>query len=65
MEKILKLTFTNRVKLCWEILTTTSGHKHSSSEKQLSSFLKGYQYGLKDKQLEYCVDCKVYQDKNK
>jgi hypothetical protein len=44
----MKLTFINRLKLCWEILTARSGHEHPAQEKQLSSFQRGYEAGLYD-----------------
>lgn len=47
----IKLTIINRLKLCWEILTVRSGHKHSAQEKQLSTFQRGYGAGMKDAQL--------------
>ena len=48
----MKLTFINRLKLCFEILTITSGHKHPALEKGLSTFMRGYDAGLKDGQIE-------------
>ena len=48
----MKLTIWNRLKLCFEIMTTRSGHRHASQEKQLSTFLRGYRAGLNDKRLE-------------
>lgn len=45
---ILKLTFLVRLKLCWEILTVNSGHGHPATEKNLSTFQKGYDAGLYD-----------------
>lgn len=48
----MKLTLIKRLKLCFEILTIRSGHKHPAQEKQLSTFLKGYTAGLRDKELE-------------
>ena len=44
----LKLTLLVRLKLCWEILTVRSGHKHSAFEKNLSTFERGYMAGLYD-----------------
>jgi hypothetical protein len=44
----MKLTIIHRLKLCFEILTSRSGHKHSSNEKQLSVFQRGYLAGLVD-----------------
>ena len=44
----MKLTFINRLKICWEVLTVTSGHKHSAQEKQLSTFIRGYNAGFND-----------------
>ena len=44
------LTLKNRIKLCWEILTIRSGHRHPAHEKQLPTFLRGYQAGRKDEQ---------------
>lgn len=49
----MRLTLFHRLMLCCEILTTKSGHKHSSDEKQLSVFIRGYQDGLKDG----CLEC--------
>lgn len=46
------LTLRNRLKLCFEILTVRSGHKHTAQEKQLSTFLRGYYAGLKDGKLD-------------
>ena len=48
----MKLTFLFRLKLCYEILTIKSGHKHSAQEKQLSIFQRGYAAGMKDAMLE-------------
>jgi hypothetical protein len=44
----MKLTFLNRIKICWETLTIRSGHAHTAQEKQLSVFQRGYHAGLKD-----------------
>ena len=44
----MKLTLINRLKLCLEILTVRSGHKHSAQEKQLSTFQRGYIAGRYD-----------------
>ena len=44
----MALTFKNRLKLCWEILTIRSGHRHHAQEKQLSTFMNGYQAGTWD-----------------
>jgi hypothetical protein len=49
--KQLKLTFWNRLKICFEVMTITSGHKHSAQEKQLSTFIRGYEAGLYDGKL--------------
>lgn len=54
MNDILTLTLKNIIKLCYEILTITSGHKHKTSEKKLSSFQKGYLHGFRD--AEYAMD---------
>jgi hypothetical protein len=48
----MKMTFLFRLKLCYEILTIKSGHKHSAQEKQLSTFQRGYAAGMKDARLE-------------
>ena len=37
----MKLTFLNRLRLCFEILTAKSGHAHPAQEKQLSTFIRG------------------------
>jgi hypothetical protein len=42
------LTFKNRLKLCIEILTIRSGHRHPAHEKQLSIFIRGYNAGFYD-----------------
>jgi len=49
----MKLSFKNRIKLCWEIISARSGHAHAAQEKQLSTFIKGYDAGRHDQQLEY------------
>lgn len=48
----MKLTLRHRIKLCWEILTITSGHAHSAFEKNLPIFQRGYVAGRKDSALE-------------
>ena len=48
----MKLTLINRLKLCFEILTIRSGHKHTAQEKQLSTFQRGYKAGRIDYYLE-------------
>jgi hypothetical protein len=47
----MKLTITYRLKLCWEIMTARSGHAHTAHEKQLSTFLRGYDAGRTDEKL--------------
>ena len=47
----MKLTFLNRLRLCFEILTAKSGHAHSAQEKQLSTFKRGYSAGINDEKL--------------
>lgn len=47
----MKLTLKNRLMLCWEILTTRSGHAHTAQEKQLSTFTRGYEAGMRDMRL--------------
>ena len=47
----MKLTFLNRLRLCFEILTAKSGHKHAAQEKQLSTFQRGYAAGMRDEKL--------------
>lgn len=49
------LTLLTRLKMCYEILTTTSGHKHPASEKQLSMFINGYHAGKYDAQINNCT----------
>ena len=46
----MKLTIINRLKLCFEILTVRSGHKHPAFEKQISTFQRGYVIGFRDGQ---------------
>lgn len=48
----MNLTFFKRLKLCFEILTIRSGHKHPAQEKQLSTFIKGYHAGVLDRDLD-------------
>lgn len=47
----MPLTIIQRLKLCFEILTTRSGHSHGSHEKQLSVFQRGYLAGFVDGKL--------------
>ena len=47
----MKLTFFNRLRLCFEILTAKSGHKHKAQEKMLSTFQRGYVAGVNDERL--------------
>lgn len=47
----MRLTIFVRLKLCWEILTATSGHAHAAQEKQLSTFQRGYTAGMQDARL--------------
>jgi len=47
----MKLTIKNRLKICWEVLTIRSGHKHSAQEKILSTFQRGYDAGRLDAKL--------------
>lgn len=49
---MVKLTLRHRLKLCWEILTTRSGHAHSAYEKDLPIFMRGYGAGRKDMMLD-------------
>lgn len=49
----MNLTFINRLKLCFEILTIRSGYKYPANEKQLSTFINGYNAGFKDNSLNY------------
>jgi len=44
----MQLTFINRLRLVWEILTIRSGHKHMAQEKQLGTFIRGYNAGMID-----------------
>jgi hypothetical protein len=44
----MRLTIWRRVKICFEVLTSRSGHKHPSQEKQLPLFQRGYHAGLLD-----------------
>lgn len=47
----MKLTLIKRLKLAFEVLTIRSGHKHTAQEKQLSTFMRGYDAGFKDGKL--------------
>jgi hypothetical protein len=64
----MKLTFATRLRLCWEVLTIRSGHRHSAQEKQLSTFQRGYDAGTKDAALEdqaaprTCRNCSWWDD---
>jgi len=44
----MELTFLNRIKICFEVLTIRSGHKHTAQEKILSTFVRGYEAGRVD-----------------
>lgn len=48
----MKLTLKNRLMLCWEVLTARSGHAHKAQEKQLSTFMRGYEAGARDTRLD-------------
>ena len=48
----MKLTLINRLKICFEVLTIRSGHKHTAQEKSLSTFIRGYAAGRLDTKLE-------------
>ena len=41
----MTLTFYNRLKICWEVLTIRSGHDHPAQEKDLKVFQRGYEAG--------------------
>ena len=47
----MNLTIVNKIKLCFEILTAKSGHKHQAQEKMLSTFQRGYAAGVNDERL--------------
>ena len=47
----MKLTIIHRIRIAWEALTSRSGHAHPSQEKQLSTFQRGYDAGMKDAKL--------------
>lgn len=47
----MNLTIINKIKLCFEILTAKSGHKHTAQEKMLSTFQRGYVAGVNDEKL--------------
>ena len=51
MKLNMNLTMINKIKLCFEILTAKSGHKHHAQEKQLSTFQHGYAAGMRDEKL--------------
>jgi len=44
----MKLTIWRRLQICFEVLTSRSGHKHPSQEKQLPIFQRGYGAGHRD-----------------
>lgn len=43
-----RLTVWHRIRLCWEVLSTASGHDHPAFEKDLPLFRRGYSAGCKD-----------------
>ena len=47
----MNLTMVNKIKLCLEILTAKSRHKHKAQEKMLSTFQRGYVAGVNDERL--------------
>ena len=49
----VRLTILARLKICFEVLTIRSGHAHTAQIKQLSTFMRGYDAGLKDGRLEF------------
>ena len=51
VEVDMKLTIINRLKICFEVLTIRSGHKHTAQEKILSTFMRGYVAGVLDTKL--------------
>ena len=51
MKLNMNLTMINKIKLCLEILTAKSGHKHKAQEKMLSTFQRGYVAGVNDERL--------------
>ena len=51
MKLNMNLTMINKIKLCLEILTAKSGHKHQAQEKMLSTFQRGYAAGVNDERL--------------
>lgn len=48
----MKLTLKTRLMLCGEVLTTRSRRAHTAQEKQLSTFIRGYEAGMRDMRLE-------------
>ena len=44
----MKLTLINRLRICFEVLTIRSRHKHTAQEKQSTTFMKGYNAWFKD-----------------
>lgn len=47
----MKLTIRHRLAICFEVLTSRSGHRHPSQEKQLPVFRRGYDAGFRDGRL--------------
>jgi hypothetical protein len=47
----VKLTLINRIRLCVEILTIKGRNKSPAYEKQLSTFMRGYDSGRNDESL--------------
>jgi len=52
-EIAMKLTFIQRVKICFEVLFVRSGHAHTAQEKQLSVFQNGYAAGIEDREARF------------
>ena len=48
----MKLTIKNKLIICWEVLTKSSGHKHLATSKDISIFQAGYDAGFKDCSIE-------------
>lgn len=47
----MKLTIRNKLKICWEVLTTSRENKEPAEESQLSTYSCGYKTGVEDCEL--------------
>ena len=58
----MKLTISNRIKICFEVMTSRSGHAHTAQEKQLSVFKRGYEAGRLDEVMSVSRKEKIWRN---